>query len=235
MRDHLNTYDGMEAYGEAKAQIFRHQDQNGIIVLNGDDAFCRARATEAAGNVVLFTKKKTKKSTAWFTSSSIMMKQGKKEVELVKRNRLKIYGEHNVMNMLAAALVASSAGASLKAIRQTLSGFSGLADRQEILAVMNKVTFINDTTATTPDGAIAALQALAPRFKKLHVIFGGNDKDLEFDELAQVAKKAKVNIALLPGDASKKMMAAFMAKKVPFIPVSDLKACLLYTSPSPRD
>ena len=39
MRDHLNAYEGMEDYAEAKAQIFRHQTADDVVVLNGDDAY----------------------------------------------------------------------------------------------------------------------------------------------------------------------------------------------------
>lgn len=222
MRDHLNTYDSMEAYGEAKAQIFRHQGPEGIAVLNADDAFCRERIEEVPGTVKTFSAKKKKAVSAWLTPEALWIKQGNEDVELISRKKLRVFGEHNAMNLLAAALVAQAAGASLKSIRSVMANFSGIPDRQEILQSIRGVTYINDTTATTPDGVIAALRAIPPRFAHSYFIMGGNDKELEFEDFAKQVKKTKPTILLLPGNASDKMAALFELKKIPYTLVDNL-------------
>lgn len=222
MRDHLNTYDGMEAYGEAKAQIFRHQDATGIVVLNADDTFCRGCAEEAPGETRLFAAKNKKNVDAWLTDDALWLKQGGEGTELGKRKRLQVFGEHNALNMLAAALVAQAAGASLAAIKKAIRQFQGIPDRQETIAQTKGVTYINDTTATTPDGVIAALKAIVPRFNKSYFIMGGNDKELDFGDFAHVVKKVKPTIFLLPGNASTKMAKLFEAQGTPYHAVADL-------------
>jgi len=222
MCDHLNTYEGMEDYGEAKAQIFRHQMQDGILVLNGDDVFCRLKIAEAPGRVALFAKRPGKDIVAWIGKDALMIWSGKKSVELAKTRSLKVFGEHNKMNMLAAALTARNAGASIAGIKKTLRGFTGLKDRQEIVAVKRGITFINDTTATTPDGTIAALRTLQPRFRTLRLIIGGSDKDLDFVSLAQELKGMNADLAVLPGNAHDKLTKALNTKKIAYTDVSTL-------------
>ncbi len=230
MRDHLNTYDGMEAYGEAKAQIFRHQGPDGLLIVNSDDAFCRNCASEAPGDVRFFSKKKKASSSAWMDQDALWIKDQGKEQELVKRKQLHIFGEHNVQNALAASLIAQAAGASVTSIRAALKAFNGIPDRQELLATIQGVDYINDTTATTPDGVIAAIQALAPRYAQAYFIMGGNDKELEFTELAKQTKKHKLRIMLIPGNASDKMRALFVKQKVRFQDCSDLKQAMFEAS-----
>lgn len=193
MRDHLNSYDGMEAYGEAKAQIFRHQGPDDVVILNADDAFCRSKISEAPGQVVLFSKKDIR---------SVSVYKG--------------FGEHIQMNMLAAMATAKAAGATQLGIKKALRAFKGLKDRQEVVTVKHGIAFINDTTATTPDATIAALRALSPRFKTLHLIIGGADKELEFDGLAKELKGMNVDLAVLPGTAYKKLTTSLKKKRISF-------------------
>lgn len=222
MRDHLNSYQGMEDYGEAKAQIFRHQTPDDIVVLNADDPFCAQRIQEAPGCVQLFAGTPSRKADAWLGTDALMMRFGKQRSVLAKISRLRIFGEHNHLNMLAAALTARSAGASLSGIRSSLLAFRGLPHRQEVVATRHGITFINDTTATTPDGTIAALRSLAPRYKTLHVILGGADKELVFDRLAAELKGMNIDLAILPGTAHRKLAGALDRKRIPYDDAEDL-------------
>ncbi len=222
MRDHLNSYENMEEYGEAKAQVFRHQGPDGTVVLNGDDAFCRERAAEAPGKVLRFTFRKRAGSDAWVEKGALMMKYLGKPAILAKIEDLQVGGDHMYANMLAAALTARAAGATLAGIRSTLLAFQGLKDRQEVVAVKGGVLCVNDTTATTPDGTIAAVEAFAPAVKTLRLILGGSDKELEFDGLADVLHRHRVAAALMPGSAHDKLAAALRRAGVPFVDVAGL-------------
>jgi len=223
MRDHLNTYAGMNEYGEAKAQIFRHQLPQDALVLNADDAFCRSKIAEASGRVVLFARKASAKVSAWIEGEALMLREGSRQYEIAKRSRLHIFGEHNELNILAATLTARAAGASIAGIRTAARRFRGLSDRQEVVTVRHGVTFINDTTATTPDGAIAALRALSSRYQTLRFILGGADKDLDFTALAKELKKVHVDIVVLPGTAHEKLTTALQKKRIPFMDVESLE------------
>jgi len=206
MRDHLNAYPSMEEYAEAKAQIFRHQQPNDFVFLPNTNDF-NEYAKEAPSKVV-----RVKKGTY----------------------KLAIPGEHNQMNASFAAAVAAKLGVKKAVIEKVLKNFKGIPMRQEIVAKKNGVVFVNDSTATTPDGTMAALASFGfpkskgytdPKANYVHLIFGGADKELEFDELARsLAKRKDVAIYLLPGSAQEKITKAFKKEHVTtFMHVKDMK------------
>ncbi len=205
MRDHLNTYEGMEGYGEAKAQIFRHQDGEGVVFLPSDKAFS-VYADSAPGEV-------------------IRVGSPKSEVfQFVKGIKLGMQGAHNQRNAMFAVAAADHLGVSRKNSQRVLKRFTGLKNRQELVATINGVRYINDTTATTPDATIAALETFSLQAKQLHVIFGGSDKELIFDEVTRVMKRLKAKVYLLPGSAQEKICAAFKHKKLTYSAVENLPA-----------
>jgi len=213
MRDHLNTYPSMKEYAEAKAQIFCHQKSTDTVFLPSDHAFDRY-AKQAPGQVYRFGKK------------------GSPEARLVKNSKLKLLGEHNIKNAEAAAAVALKLGMDRKAIKRALESFAGLPDRLETVAIKRGVRYVNDTTATTPDATIVALTGFrfqVSGFRKIHLIFGGADKELKFDEVARMIKKhPNVKVTLLPGTAHAKIVKAFRSARVSYEDVKDLKAALSF-------
>lgn len=223
MRDHLNAYENMEEYGEAKAQILRYQTQNDIVVLNDEDAFCQELAQEAAGSVQRFSLKKRKKSSAWVEGGRLVLRTPKGESTLIEVSQLQVRGDHQLRNILAAALTARAAGATIAGIRTALRTFPGLPHRQELVAVHNGITYINDTTATTPDGARAAIRVFAKPKNILHLILGGADKELDFDSLAKELSSVRCDIVILPGSAEQKIVQALQQQKVAFERVDDLE------------
>ncbi|MSR84917.1 UDP-N-acetylmuramoyl-L-alanine--D-glutamate ligase [Candidatus Uhrbacteria bacterium] len=202
MRDHLNTYKSMEEYAEAKAQIFRHQKPSDIVFLPVDRSF-DGYAREAASRVYRTGKKKNRESIICYST------------------KLKVVGEHNRKNAEMAVAVALRLGVKVSAIKSALRSFKGLPNRLELIATTKGIKYINDTTATTPDATIAAIKALSnnslqlPLFKRgrVHLIFGGADKELEFVEVAKMLKRFFVNVALLPGTAHTKIVKAFRHDK----------------------
>jgi UDP-N-acetylmuramoylalanine--D-glutamate ligase len=209
MRDHLNTYDSMDDYAEAKAQIFRHQNADGVVVLNTDDAYARAWSKEAPGRVIPFGKKTNFKETVG-----------------IEKTELKLLGEHNAMNVLAAALLARSAGATTTAIRRVAKSFKGIPDRLEQIAIKKGVRYVNDTTSTTPDATIAAIRALAPVSNTIRLIAGGADKELEFDELAKLLKQKNVSVTLFEGTAFAPFAKALQKTGVSFERVASMNEAL---------
>lgn len=203
LRDHLNAYANMEEYAEAKAQIFRYQRPDQVVVLNKDDAYGREWMKEAPSHVVTF---------------------GSRDVDMKKIRVPFLLGQHNRMNALAAMRATHEAGASAAQITRGLRTFKPLPNRLETIRVWRGIRFVNDTTATTPDGTIAAIEALQSDHHHLWLIAGGADKELEYAELAKTIKKhhPRVHILLLPGDASEKIKKALAKFKEHIHPVVDI-------------
>jgi UDP-N-acetylmuramoylalanine--D-glutamate ligase len=223
MRDHLNSYEGMDDYAEAKAQIFRHQKPEDVLILNHDDARLRDFAAQAPSRILSFSKPRPNSREL-----EIGYPQPEKSIKIVTRQQLKLLGAHNEMNVLAAALAARTAGASMSAIRKAARNFKGLENRLETIKTARGIRFVNDTTSTTPDATIAALKALTPVAKKIHLIAGGADKELEFDELAREIKRHKVLITLFAGTAFNKFSKALKKAGVSFSATTSMKQALEY-------
>jgi UDP-N-acetylmuramoylalanine--D-glutamate ligase len=222
----LNTYQGMEDYAEAKAQIFRHQKPKDIVILNADDAYGKRWIKEAGSVVQTFGG--SRKNGASYHGDDLYL-AGK---ELIDARKMKLIGEHNIKNALAASLAARAVGASTVAIRKALTSFKPLENRLELVRSVKEVAWINDTCATTPDGAIAVYQTLKSRHELLLFIMGGADKVLDYTELADTFAKAKgqVSALVLPGDASDKLIKEFVKREIAFERVPDMKTAVARAS-----
>jgi UDP-N-acetylmuramoylalanine--D-glutamate ligase len=104
-------------------------------------------------------------------------------------------GKHNWENICAAAMAATLAGVSIENIAYVLKNFKGLVHRLELVATVNNVRYYDDSFSTTPETAIAAIQA----FKEPEIlILGGSSKNSDFSELGRIISKAE-NIKAIIG------------------------------------
>ena len=188
---------------------------------NLDDKLVAKYVTEAPSTVKGFSAKKKLKSVAWVSKGSLILQIGKKVTEVINIEKIGLTGKHNVMNALAATVAAYEAGATLTGIRQSLQKYQGMPYRQEIIAKKKGITFVNDTTSTTPDAAIAAIERFAGKGHTLHWICGGADKDLPYEDLISNVKRhaSKVNVQVLDGTAFKRFTAAMKKKGIHAVPI----------------
>ena len=112
-------------------------------------------------------------------------------------------------------------------IRNVLQNFTGVANRQELIAENKGVEYINDTTATMPEAVIFAIRATKQRFPKSEIILilGGQDKNLYFRNLAAEINTELKKIVLLPGTASDiiKNELSAMGSKIKIIPAPSMQ------------
>src|SRR5690606_24662284 len=108
-------------------------------------------------------------------------------VDLGAVQQLRIPGTHNLVHAPAASAAALAAGVAPAAIRAGLSVSTPVANRVETGAVIDGVTWINDTTATTPIAGIAALEAFAGR--QIILIAGGSSKNANLEPFADAIRQ----------------------------------------------
>ncbi|MEI7772797.1 MAG: cyanophycin synthetase, partial [Chloroflexales bacterium] len=124
---------------------------------------------------------------------------------LAHTSDIRLPGAHSRANALAAAALARSFGVSPTQIAAALRGFGGVEHRLELVREIGGVRYVNDTTATNPAAALAALEAITT---PIVLIAGGADKQLEFAELgAAIARRVKALI-LLEGTATQRLSRA---------------------------
>jgi UDP-N-acetylmuramoylalanine--D-glutamate ligase len=124
---------------------------------------------------------------------------------LCNRADVQLAGKHNLANIAAAAALAKAFGVETEHIRTAIRNFRGVEHRLEFVREINGVRYINDTAATAPEAAIAALRSFE---QPIVLIAGGADKNLPFDDLArEIVRRAKA-VVLLQGTATPKLQVA---------------------------
>lgn len=196
--DHLNRHHTMEGYGEAKAKVFENQDAGGYCVINYDDKTCYALAKDCKAKIVPFSRKEELPFGAFVKDGNLVIKdQDGKLVVLCAASELKIIGNHNIENALAAAAIGYFAGISPDIIGKTLRSFGGVAHRIEFSGEVSGVKYYNDSKGTNVDATITALRAIE---KNIILIAGGDGKGQDFDPLIKNFNGSVKHMILLGRD-----------------------------------
>ncbi len=111
---------------------------------------------------------------------------------------MRLRGRHNLANAVAACAIAQAAGLSRDAMAQAVRSFRGVAHRLEWVARVSGVDWYNDSIATAPERAIAAMRSFD---EPIILLAGGRDKKLPWDEWAQVVR-SRVEHLILFGEAT---------------------------------
>jgi UDP-N-acetylmuramoylalanine--D-glutamate ligase len=202
MHDHQNAYTGMKEYADDKAVIFRKQNSKGCSIFNYDDEWGKGFAEEAETRKIFFSASGLPENTegGWLEEKRAFLRLQEKEFEL-DFSALKIKGSHNKINLLTAALAAALYGIEKPVIQKALNSFTGIEHRMEFAGSKNGISFYNDSAATIPEAALAAVSA----FEKAPVLItGGTDKKLDFDIYKEIASKCS-SIHILDGTAGIKI------------------------------
>lgn len=178
--DHLNRYGTFKEYVNAKKNIFKYQKTDDYLVLNSENEETRKLAKGAVSQVIYFSKGK--------------------EISILQ-------GEHNKENIAAAIAVAKLLGVSNDDIASVLNTFRGIPNRQEFILEKNGVKYFNDTTATNPGSAIEAIRTFKKQFPSSALIFimGGENKGMNYKNLAEEIIKNQIKLVLLPGSGTEEL------------------------------
>lgn len=213
--DHLDRYNSMEEYADAKAQVFLNQRQDDFLVLNADDAATisayenkrKARGT-VFPEVFFFSRIKKVKGVyvkdGTIYSSISLSKGDKKDIPLLAASDICIKGVHNLENAMAASAMALLAQCPEDAVTQTLKEFPGLEHRLEFVREFEGVTYINDSKGTNIGAVMKSLESFS---EPVVLIAGGRDKAGDFKSLMPFVKD-RVKTLVLIGEAKEKIKKA---------------------------
>jgi len=226
MQDHLNRYASFADYIEDKKLIFKFQKEKDYLFLNYSDPLLRDISKGANSRVYFYSvdgdallKEELPKFNqkarlgAYIIGKKIFY--GAVQEEICDLKDIKLIGQHNLSNVLAAVSVADLYNIPTEKIKTALKTFKGLEGRLQFIDEIEGVKYINDTTATAPDAAIAAIKSTTEFYfpkketesdnKKIILIAGGSDKKLSFDGFAEtIIEKCKA-VILLKGTATDKI------------------------------
>ncbi len=178
--EHLDYHGSLEAYWEAKARIARFQTETDAIVFNASFPECEKIAALSKGKHIGVTAK----------DAPVIL------------DEIKLRGAHNLGNIALASAVGD-----LFAVRQEtqipiIKNFTGLPHRLQPVGIFQDIEWVDDAISTTPESAIAALDALGERVRSM--ILGGQDRGYDFTALGQrLAKSSVRTVALFPGSGAR--------------------------------
>jgi UDP-N-acetylmuramoylalanine--D-glutamate ligase len=203
--NHLDRHGTMEAYVAAKAHILAYQQPTDVAVLNLDDDATRQMGRQTGRRVLWFSLlAEPAEEGAFVEGGQLILRLADGQWVVCDREELQLRGEHNVANVLAALALAGAVGAPLEALRQVATTFAGVEHRLELVREWKGSRWYNDSIATSPERAMAALRSFdAP----IILLAGGRDKHLPWDELAALAWR-KVSHLILFGEAAYTLEAA---------------------------
>ncbi len=208
--DHLDVHMDFDEYVDAKSNIRRFQTEDDVCFYHPTNEFSR-RIAQSSSYANAHPYNDSRDPVSVYVKDGNFVKNG---AVICSTDALRLPGEHNIENACAAiSAVLGRFNIGGDVVERGLRSFDGLNHRLKFVREVGGVSYYDDSIATTPGSAIAAIHAFEqPKI----IILGGSSKGAEFDELAEAAASGDVKLALLIGSEASKIETALAAKNVPF-------------------
>lgn len=192
----INYHDSMAEYVSAKRNILRFQANKDYAIINRDYPASNESDIFTEGKIFQISREREAAEDGCFTRQGrIIIRKNRIEEDVIDLADVLLPGKHNYENICAAVMAADLAGVSLRSIGKVLRSFKGLEHRLELVREVNGVRYYDDSFSTTPETAIAAIEAFEdPEI----LILGGSHKGSDFTELGKVINE-KQNIKAIIG------------------------------------
>ncbi|HSL85746.1 MAG TPA: UDP-N-acetylmuramoyl-L-alanine--D-glutamate ligase, partial [Bacteroidales bacterium] len=197
--NHLDMHKDMKEYIGAKMNIFRYQKPGDLLILNEDNEITRSFADEAKGKVAWFSSR-SENDDAYYRDGSLYLR----DERIVDLSEMKVKGVHNAENFLAAFLAVEDF-VQKPVMRELALSFPGVKHRCQFIRDHEGVRYYNDSIASSPTRTLASIRSFD---RKVNIILGGYDKQLDFSPLAEEGPRYIKN-AILVGDTKHKIAEAF--------------------------
>ncbi len=223
--DHLGRHGGMAGYIAAKRLIFKNQGSGLTAVVGAEDDPCREILAELAHRVdgprAVAISGSGRLDRGVYADNGILTDaiQGGAVAVIDLRTVATLPGVHNWQNAAAAYAVTRAAGLETNEIVAGIRTYPGLAHRQELIAVIDGVAYVNDSKATNADAVAKALVC----YDDIYWILGGQAKEGGIESLLPLL--SRVRHAYLIGEAAS-LFAATLGDKIPHSPSATLDAAL---------
>jgi UDP-N-acetylmuramoylalanine--D-glutamate ligase len=197
--NHLDRHPSMKHYVRAKRAIIDYQGPEGVIVLGLDNDMTRTIGNQFRAKVRWFSLEAQVRGGASVADDDlILLDQNGMPHFVATRQEIKLRGQHNLSNILAACLMAREAGASIEAMRSVITTFTGVPHRLELVRERQGVSYYNDSVATSPGRLVAALHSFS---EPIVLLAGGRDKNLPWEDAARLIVH-KTHDVVLFGEAA---------------------------------
>lgn len=198
--NHLDIHKSYEEYIQCKANIFKYQDENDLLVLNYDNNITKEFGKIAKSKVIYFSSKEKLDNGVILDNEIIKECENGLRRHLINTKNIKLRGVHNSEN-ICTAIAATSKIASIDSQIRAITNFIGVEHRLEFVRELNGAKWYNDSIASSPTRTIAGLNSFS---EDIVLIAGGYDKHLDYKPLAQPIINKACKLILL-GQTSDKI------------------------------
>lgn len=204
--DHLDRYDGMQAYINAKFRIIQNQTGNDYFIYCTDDEVTmnEVPSKDIIAKQLPFSLKQEFEDGAYKKEETLIIKYKSNELTMSIHD-LALKGQHNMYNSMAAGIASQVVKIRKEDIRESLSNFQGVEHRLESVLKVHGIEFINDSKATNVNSTWYALESVS---NNLIWIAGGIDKGNDYSILEDLVRK-KVKAIICLGKDNSKIHKAF--------------------------
>jgi UDP-N-acetylmuramoylalanine--D-glutamate ligase len=219
--DHLDWHGGFEAYGAAKTAVWRG---NAVAVGNADDDRVGALLSgSGVPRTAAFTLGIPQPGELGVVEDLLVDRTfgpggPANATELATVADVRPLGPHNVANALAAAALARAYGVEADAVRAGLRAYTPEPHRNERVAEVDGVTYVDDSKATNPHAALASLRS----YERVVWVAGGLFKGVDVDDLVRTVADRLAGVVLLGAERAR--VAEALARHAPDVPVTDVAA-----------
>ncbi len=190
--DHLDWHGSVENYQIAKKNIYKNQDKNDYIILDSDDEYLM-NLKGIKSSKFSYSIKNILPKGVYIQDDIIKIRDKGKEHEILNIKDIKIFGDHNLKNILSVVGTCYLLGINLHVVKNAIIQFNGVEHRLEYVDIIKGVKYINDSKGTNIESTIVAIKA----FKEDKIlILGGKDEGASFEKLAFNIDSSVKNIIL---------------------------------------
>lgn len=203
---HLDYHGSMDAYVNAKKEIFKNQTERDFLIFNAENKNVLEAVQEARASLVPFSVNKQQPHGAWADEQAVYFK----DQHIIDKKEILLPGDHNLENVLAAVCIACLSGASIAGIQQVLKTFTGVEHRLQFVRELHDRVYYNDSKATN---ILATEKALQSFDQPTILLAGGLDRGNSFDELLASMKNVKAMV--LFGETKEKLKQTANKANIP--------------------
>tara|TARA_Y100001949_G_scaffold175422_1_gene185168 strand:- start:8890 stop:10248 length:1359 start_codon:yes stop_codon:yes gene_type:complete len=196
--DHMDRYSSLKDYANTKKRIYSGQ---GLMVLNKDEEYIHS-IMDSKRDTIYFSLDAPEGENFGLINhnNEVWLSQGNEKI--INKNQLKIKGEHNISNALAAMALAGAVNVPTNIMADVLKNFTGLEHRCQLVREIDNVSWYNDSKATNVEACIASITGLC-ELGNIILIAGGDSKGADLSGLNPIVKKYIKRVFLFGIDANK--------------------------------
>ena len=222
--DHIDWHGSYEDYINSKFNIAKNQDNNDYLIINHEDEILSKNKDKFKANIYEFSSKREVTKGLYLENDKIIFSEADKKIEILDVKDLKIIGNHNYENLMAAILETYLFGLDFEQIARASKTFVSIEHRLEFVDEVRGVKIYNDSKGTNVDSSIKAINSFTD---PIIIIGGGYDKKIDYSDYVKAFTKNGKEMIIL-GETKEMLKDLCQKYSVKYKLVDDMDQAVRY-------